>query len=139
MRNRIKIFVSLILLVLLSLLKDDFTPDYLNTPDASFLAPQNLTGSRFSTIFTQPFFWLCSILYSIIFILIPVYVLYLKNELKLAKWFGIAISMAAVTIYACVFIESSAIDVHLIPKINRYFHSPILTLFLVAAIKIKTR
>jgi hypothetical protein len=66
-------------------------------------------------------------------------VLYLKNELKLAKWCGIAISMAAVTIYACVFIESSAIDVHLIPKINRYFHSPIFTLFLVAAIKIKRR
>ena len=139
MSNRIKIYVSLILLVLLSLLKDDFTPDYLNTPDASFLAPQNLSGSRFSTVLMHPFFWFCSILYSIIFIFIPIYVLYLKNELKLAKWCGIALTFAAIMLYVSIFLESSAIDVHLIPKINRYFHSPIFTLFLVAAIQIKNR
>jgi hypothetical protein len=135
MSKRIKIYV----LVLLSLLKDDFTPDYLNTPDASFLAPQNLSVSRLSTVLTNPFFWFCSILYTIFFILIPVYVLYLKNELKPAKWCGIALSIAAVALYASIFLESKALDVHLIPKINRYFHSPIFTLFLVAAIKIKTR
>ncbi|MCE2787883.1 MAG: hypothetical protein ACK44P_01295 [Bacteroidota bacterium] len=139
MSKRIKIYVIFFLLVLLSLLKDDFTPDYLNTPDASFLAPQNLSVSRLSTVLTNPFFWFCSILYTIFFILIPVYVLYLKNELKPAKWCGIALSIAAVALYASIFLESKALDVHLIPKINRYFHSPIFTLFLVAAIKIKTR
>lgn len=135
----IRFFISLSLLLISSLLKDDFTPDYLNTPNASFLDPKNLSGSRFSTIFTHPFFWFCSILYTIIFIFIPVYVLYLKNEPKLAKWCGIALAITALTLYACIFIESSAIDVHLTPKINRYFHSPIFTLFLVTAIKIKTR
>jgi len=139
MSKRIKIYVIFFLLVLLSLLKDDFTPDYLNTPDASFLAPQNLSVSRLSTVLTNPFFWFCSILYTIFFILIPVYVLYLKNELKPAKWCGIALSIAAVALYASIFLESKSLDVHLIPKINRYFHSPIFTLFLVAAIKIKTK
>jgi hypothetical protein len=137
--KNIRLYGSLIILVLLSLVKDDFTPDYLNTPAASFLSPQNLEGTRISSVCAYPFFWFCSILYTCLFVCIPAYALYLRNEVKLARWCGILLTGAAVLLYVLIFIESTAIDIHLVPKLNRYFHSPIFTLFLVAAIKIKNR
>lgn len=135
----IKVVLLLLVLIGFSFLKDLFTPDYLNSPAAGFLAPQNLEDSRLQTLATHWDFWLKSVLYSILFIGIPALVLGLMGEPKIARWVFIILSVVCVLLYVCVFIQSKALDIHLIPKINRYFHSPIFTLFLIAAVNIRNR
>ncbi len=137
--KQVLFYCSLALLLLLSFFKDDFSPDYRNTPSASFLDPQNLTSSRIDTLATHPAFWIFAIIYSLIFIGIPAFVLWLKDEKKLARIILWILSFLAVAMYVMIFFESRFLDVHIITKINRYFHSPVFTLFLIAAIKIRNR
>lgn len=137
--RKIWIYVSMVLLIGFSFMKDLFTPDYLNSPSASFLAPQNLHTSRISTIISHSGFWLAAGLYSMIFIIIPVFVLWLKEEPAIAKWVLVILTVLGLVLYLSVFLSKPGLDIHLIPKINRYFHSPVFTLFLIAAIKIRNR
>ena len=119
----------------MSLLKDVITPDYRNTPNALFLSPDALKGaSRFSTLFSKPFFWLISIWYSIFFVVIPTLIVKLtfqKNEFTKLTFTGL--SLILVVLYVAIFLNMQVLDKVIVSKLNRYLHSPILVLFLTAA------
>ena len=130
----------LLVLVAVSLLKDELSPDYRNTLNASFLSPGNLMGSRLQTLVTHYTFWLKSFLYSICFLILPTLVIhYAFSDKKLTKatfWLHIALIFV---LYTCIFINVNVLDVLVVSKINRYLHSPIITLFLWAAFTLTSR
>lgn len=130
----------LVVLVAVSLLKDELSPDYRNTWNASFLSPENLTGSRLQTLTTHYSFWLKSLLYSTCFLILPTLIIhYAFADKKLTKatlWLHVAL---IVVLYTGIFINVNAIDVVVVSKINRYLHSPIITLFLWAAFTLTSR
>lgn len=130
----------LLVLVAVSLLKDELTPDYRNTLNASFLAPEHLAGSRLQTLIPHFGFWLKSFLYSLCFLILPTLIInYAFANKKLTRatlWLHIAL---IVVLYACIFVNINRIDVVVVSKINRYLHSPIITLFLWAAFTLTLR
>jgi hypothetical protein len=126
-----------ILILALSMLKDEITPDYRNTPAAFFLSPDYLTSTRIATLFTHTFFWFKAIGYSLCFIALPSLLIRFAfeqpNLTRFTLWFHIAIM---VVLYIAIFLQSTSIDHVLVSKVNRYLHSPIITLFLWAAFTI---
>lgn len=126
-----------VLLLLVSLLKDELTPDYRNSPNAAFLSPENLTTSRISTITYFPLFWLKAFVYSILISALAVGIIKLTFSNQALTRLTIIIHLVlAVCLYACIFVQSNTVDVVLVSKINRYLHSPIITMFLWAAFTI---
>lgn len=125
------------LILALSMLKDEITPDYRNTPAALFLSPEQLTSTRIATLFTHTFFWLKAIGYSLCFIALPTILIHFafkqSNLTRFTLWLHVAIT---VVLYMAIFIQSTSIDHVLVSKVNRYLHSPIITLFLWAAFTI---
>lgn len=130
----------LLVLFTLSFFKDEFTPDYLNSETALFLSPDNLAGvSRTSTIIPHYSFWLMAFGYSFVFVLLPYYIINLCTGpafSQLVFWGLFAVLLGE---YVMIFINSSFLDHAIIPKINRFYHSPIITLFLIAAYTINDR
>lgn len=126
-----------IIILALSMLKDELTPDYRNTPAALFLSPDQLTSTRVATLFTHTFFWLKAIGYSLCFIALPTILIHFafkqSNLTRFTLWLHVAIT---VVLYMAIFIQSTSIDHVLVSKVNRYLHSPIITLFLWAAFTI---
>jgi hypothetical protein len=119
------------------MLKDEITPDYRNTPAALFLSPEQLTSTRIATIFTNTFFWIKAIGYSLFFIALPSLLIHFafkqSNLTRFTLWLHIVIT---VVLYIAIFTQSTSIDHVLVSKVNRYLHSPIITLFLWAAFTI---
>ncbi len=136
--NKVRLVIYFILLLLVSLGKDLFTPDYLNTPTASFLQPNQNNG--LTDIFIHhPGFWVLSFLYSVLFIILPFLIIRIiyKNQMAM---FSLWILMAlALTIYLMAWSQIDFLQHHILPKFNRYFHSPILTFILVAIFNINKR
>jgi hypothetical protein len=126
----------IVILFAVSFLKDDFSPDYLNTPNAAFL---ETAPSRFQTLFEFPSFWLCAIAYSAVFIVLPYRIFLFSSNKQFATLILLTLSAVAVLLYLMVFSNIPKLDTVVIPKINRFFHSPIITLFLLAAFTLNTR
>jgi general stress protein CsbA len=132
-QNKIIALIFLVVLIAMSFFKDNFTPDYLNSPEAFFLNPINHL-SRISTLQTHYQFWLMSFLYSLIFIIFPFCIIHLYFGNKtLSRFVMIILMVIFALIYLMIFANSSILDKAIIPKINRYFHSPIIVFFFVAA------
>lgn len=139
LKNQERHIASTCLIVILfavSFLKDDFSPDYLNTPSAAFL---ETAPSRIQTLFEFPAFWLGAIAYSIVFIVLPYRIFLFSSNKKYASVILMALSAVAVLLYLMVLINIPKLDTAVIPKINRFYHSPIITLFLLAAFTLNTR
>jgi hypothetical protein len=118
----------------LSIFKDVITPDYLNTRAASFMNPSHpQNANALSSHFSHPTFWLLAYAYSLLFIIIPVGIIrYLVNkELAISSFY--ILSAICIVEYAMIYSGNTLSIVHVVPKINRYFHSPLLTLFLLAS------
>jgi hypothetical protein len=126
-----------IIILALSMLKDELTPDYRNTPAALFLSPDQLTTSRVATLFTHTLFWVKAFGYSLCFVLLPTLLIHFAfRQVNLTK-FTLALHVAiTVLLYVSIFIQSTSIDHVLVSKVNRYLHSPIITLFYWAAFTI---
>ena len=124
----------------ISLLKDLITPDYLNTPEAAFLNPQDpaYTGILESHV-QYPMFWIKAYLYSLLFIIIPSGIFYCLIPHSLVKITIYIFVIVFVLEYLLLFSGNRLAIVHIVPKINRYFHSPILTLFLLASYTLYNR
>ncbi|MCC7532821.1 MAG: hypothetical protein IT246_02645 [Bacteroidia bacterium] len=137
-KNKI-VYAILLLIVLfaISLLKDVFTPDYRNTPNADFLNPVNLQTSRIETLFIKPLFWLGAMFYSLVFLALPTLIIHiLFGNKSLTKFTFALLAIFLFVLYSSIFINSAILDEVLVSKVNRYVHSPILTLFFIAAFKI---
>lgn len=126
-----------ILILALSMLKDEITPDYRNTPAAFFLSQEQLASTRIATLFTHTFFWVKAIGYSLCFIALPSLLIHFafkqSNLTRFTFWLHVAIT---VVLYISIFLQSTSLDHVLVSKVNRYLHSPIITLFLWAAFTI---
>jgi hypothetical protein len=120
----------------LSFLKDDFTPDFLNSTSAHFLDPEYHVA-RFTSIKTEGLFWFAAILYSFLFIYFPYKIIhfYFENAM-LTKFTLLTLTAMCTSIYVMIFLNSHLFDHGIIPKINRYFHSPIMVLFFIASFTI---
>ncbi len=120
----------------ISFFKDDATPDYLNTSNAYFLLNAE---SRLSLITQFPAFWISALLYSLTFALLPYYIVKIVCSDEYALYLLYILLAVAAAEYALVFINHPQIDHAIIPKINRLYHSPIFTLFFLAAYRINNR
>ncbi len=130
-------FALLLVLLVLSLLKDQLTPDYRNTPTAAFLDPTLLKTSRIGTLLSHPIFWIKAVLYTIAFVALPSFIIHLAfKQINLTRFTFTILTLMAVTLYVTIFINSATLDHVLVSKVNRYLHSPIITLFLWAAYKL---
>jgi hypothetical protein len=126
-----------IIILALSMLKDELTPDYRNTPAALFLSPEQLTESRAATLFTHTLFWIKAFGYSSCFVLLPTLLIHFAfKQVNLSKFTLVLHIAITVLLYVSIFIQSTSIDHVLVSKVNRYLHSPIITLFLWAAFTI---
>ncbi len=137
MKTNKKIVLSLFFILLgLSFLKDNFSPDFLNSPGAHFLNP-DYHVARFASIKTQGMFWFAAFLYSLLFIYLPYKIIhfYFKNAM-LTKFTLLTLSAICASIYVMIFMNLNILDHGIIPKVNRYFHSPIMALFFIAAFTI---
>lgn len=129
--------LSLILLLFaISFFKDDITPDYLNTPNAYFL---KLTGSRLATLSAFSLFWFTAIVYSLAFAIVPYYILKTACNQQFAQYIFILLLLIMIVEYVLIFAANPKIDTAIIPKINRFYHSPIFTLFFLASYTINKR
>jgi hypothetical protein len=136
-KNKWLIGLFTLLLIVISFFKDDFTPDYRNTSAASFLNPDNLTEPRLATLYTHAWFWIKSIVYSTCFIVLPILIIKHSFEhIGLTKFTTLLLISLMVILYVAIFINLRSIDVILVSKLNRYLHSPILTMFLWATFTI---
>ena len=119
----------------ISFYKDDITPDYKNTSNALFLDP-GLSGheGNLSTLVSHRYFWIVSFLYSGLFILLPWAIVLLLFDKKTAMIAGVILTGFFIVEYLLVFIHIPIFSDHILPKVNRYFHSPIITFFLIAAL-----
>jgi hypothetical protein len=133
--RKIVLFLFSVLLGL-SFLKDSFSPDFLNSPSAHFLN-SDYHLARLASFKTQGMFWFVAILYSLLFVFLPYKIIdfYFKNAI-LSKFTLYTLAAICVSIYLMIFINSSLLDHAIIPKVNRYFHSPIIVLFFIAAFTI---
>jgi hypothetical protein len=127
-------YILLVILFIISIFKDDLTPDYLNTPSAFFMNPENI-GYVSALISHQhyPLFWVKAYCYSLLFIAIPSAISFFLFPRPL---FFITVGLLAgvcVIEYGILFSGYAPAIVHVLPKLNRYFHSPLITLFLLAA------
>lgn len=126
-----------IVILALSMLKDELTPDYRNTPAALFLSSDQLTTSRVVTLFTHTFFWIKAFSYSLCFVLLPTLLIHFAfRQVNLTKFTLVFLVAITILLYVSIFIQSTSIDHVLVSKVNRYLHSPIITLFLWAAFTI---
>lgn len=124
----------LVALILLSLLKDELTPDYRNTQSALFLSPELLQGSRLATLVTHGLFWFKALLYTVCFVLLPTGIVHFAFRQQALTRFTLYLHLgAAMLLYLSVFANLASLDHILVSKVNRYLHSPIITLFLWAA------
>ncbi|MCU0442506.1 MAG: hypothetical protein MUE96_08915 [Bacteroidia bacterium] len=136
MNLKTKTLGIILFLVLLacSLFKDAITPDYLNTPPAFMLNPAN---PDYRTIFelyqTHTLFWVKAHLFSLLFIVIPASLIYIWYNKQLAMFTLYLLAVIYVIEYAIVWAQHPMLNVHILPKVNRYFHSPFVFLFLFAA------
>lgn len=140
--NRNQIIAVLLFAVLLwvSFYKDLYSPDYRNTLSAAFLAPGAHEGSRLHTFFTHSTFWIKSILYSFLFIVLPAAVIHFAFLNKwLTRYTAAMMGFLFVLIYGLVLIDHPTLDVVIVSKVNRYFHAPVLTMFLWAAFTLTRR
>lgn len=126
----------LVILFAVSFFKDDVTPDYLNTDAAYFLKE---APSRISTVISNPWFWLKSFVYSSLFVYLPYVILSRSTSLAFAKMIAILFIAIAIGLYMMIWIQVPRLDISVIPKINRFFHSPIFTLFFLASFTINKR
>lgn len=134
--NKIFAIAAVLLFAGISLLKDNFTPDYLNTPSAAFLQPELNGESIAQLIFNHASFWFASLGYSILFVAFPYLIIRLLFTPELAMWALLITGGLFLLEYALAFSHSLVLMKHILPKVNRYFHSPIIVLFLIAAFKI---
>jgi len=142
MNRRTKRFIAFCLFIVLlglSFLKDEFSPDYFNSISALFLYP-GYHVSRFASLHTQSLFWFAALMYSLMFIIFPYLIMrFLFEEKKLAVSVLITLIVMCVIIYVLIFMNSEVLDRAIIPKLNRYFHSPIMLMFFVASFTILKR
>jgi hypothetical protein len=135
--NKNYIFYALVFgLVLLSFLKDQITPDYLNSEHAAFLKTLS-TGEVLKSHITAPLFWLLAYSYSIVFILLPYLIINLKHNQKSAKILLFILVGLAITEYTLIFINDSFLYKLIVPKINRYLHSPYILFFSFLILKLQ--
>jgi hypothetical protein len=130
-----KLFASLLIIILLGLgiFKDEITPDYLNSPSAYFLNPNhpNYIGIWQSHI-KMPMYWTLAYSYSLLHIIIPAYIirlLYSKLEARYTLYILFCIFLIQ---YGILYTNVDFMVTKVLTKINRYFHSPILTFMLIA-------
>jgi len=128
----------LICLFALSFFKDDITPDYLNTEAAAFLAPES-AESRIMSLGTNFSFWFIAFVYRLAFAIIPYFIIRLTCDPVFAKYVFILFTAIFLGEYLLILVNIKFLDVALIPKINRFYHSPIPTLFLLAAYTLNSR
>jgi hypothetical protein len=126
----------LALLFVLSFFKDDFSPDFLNTPDASLIGQSE---QRLQTIFEFPSFWLSAIVYSALFFILPYYIFTVATRHSFATTIATILMMVAILEYLLIFANQPLLDEAIIPKINRFYHSPLFTLFFLAAFTLHSR
>lgn len=130
----------LLCLFALSFFKDDFTPDYLNTENAAFLSPKISHGiDRLTSLVSHFPFWLMAFAYSLAFAVLPYFIIKATCDPVFARYvflFFLAIFFGE---YLLIFMNLKLLDVALIPKINRFYHSPIFSLFLIAAYTLNNR
>jgi hypothetical protein len=132
-------FSLLLLLLVISVFKDDITPDYRNTPNAAFLSPETLQSSRISTLLTHPLFWLSALIYTILFTLLPTLIIKFTFQQKsLTAFTSYVLGCISILLYLAIFANSPLLDQVVVSKVNRYLHSPILVLFLWAAYTLTT-
>ena len=136
-KSHLKFYALLVLLFAVSFFKDQFTPDYLNTENAAFLK-SNLP--RWHTIFENPTFWLKAIAFSGIFVLIPYTICNVTPQFHSKQYVVLIILISIIMAeYVLVLINLPLIDKAIVPKINRIYHSPVITLFLLAAFTLDNR
>ncbi len=133
--SKISGYGCLILLFAISLFKDAITPDYLNTPNAFFLNPAYKDyHSALSSHIVFPFFWIKAYLYSICFIVLPYFTVKLLYSQATAKLIFFMLVGIMCIEYLLVYAGIPSFNIHLLPKVNRYFHSPFITLFIIAVL-----
>ncbi len=130
-------FGLIMLLFAISFFKDDITPDYLNTPDAHFLASENI--NRFASLIQHPWFWSKAIVYSGIFAVLPFFILLRTTHKTYAKWVLWLLLLIVGMEYVGILVHQPRLDMAIIPKINRFYHSPLFTLFFLAAFTVNKR
>lgn len=124
----------LVILVVISFFKDSITPDYLNSPAAHFLNPKHSANLSMMDLYNgYPLFWIKAHLYSALFVLIPSLIIYQWYNIELARITFVALLLLYFLEYLIVWLHIPSLNIHLLPKVNRYFHSPFICLFLVAA------
>ena len=133
--NRIPAYLLLLSLFILGLFKDLITPDYHNSPVAFFLNPEHkeYTGVLNSHL-SLPVFWIKAYLYTVAFTVIPYFIIKLLYTTKYACYTFYLLITLALFQYSLVWLENAELNLHILPKINRYLHSPFITLFLIAAL-----
>lgn len=137
--KRIIAFSLFIVMLGLSFLKDEFSPDYFNSVSALFLFP-GYHVSRIASLETQSLFWFAALMYSSMFIIFPYLIMqFIFDDKKLAKAVLITLIAMCFIIYFLIFVNNAVIDKAIIPKLNRYFHSPIMLMFFIASFTILKR
>ncbi len=127
-------YLLLLMLLIISLAKDSITPDYLNTPSATFLNPYHPSYLPIgASHLAHPSFWLIAYGYSILFIIIPAGIIYNLSSKELLKPVLFLFIGVFLFEYILLYSQQPIAVKHILPKINRYFHSPLITLFLLAA------
>jgi hypothetical protein len=126
----------LALLFAISFFKDDFSPDYLNTPDAAFLGD---LSNRPHSVFDFPLFWISAFAYSCLFCVLPYYTLKSGTNRSFAKTVAGLFLLIMLAEYLMILLGNNRLDTSIIPKVNRFYHSPIFTLFFLAAFTINNR
>ena len=124
------------LLFAISFFKDDVTPDYLNTHQAQFIGTAT---NRIETFLEQPQFWIIAIIYSSFFVILPYYIVKRSRNQRFSNYVLIFLLLVMCLEYILILINNNKIDIAIIPKINRFYHSPIFTLFLLASYTVNKR
>jgi hypothetical protein len=138
--NHIVLTGLLVLLFILSFFKDNLTPDYLNSPAAAFLDPAlNAGTSRIYLIVPHRVFWIKAVCYSALFSVLPYTILRKSSNPVFARYVLYCFAAIGTGLYILILANNRLLDTAIVPKINRFYHSPILTLFLVAAYSINNR
>lgn len=123
-----------LILLACSMFKDDITPDYLNTPTAFMLNPVNDPYQSIQELYkSHSLFWIKAHLFSLLFIAIPTLLISIWYNKQLAMFTLYLLVGVYVIEYAIIWAQHPILSIHVLPKVNRYFHSPFITLFLFAA------
>jgi hypothetical protein len=132
-RHRIIAAVLLTVLLVLGVFKDSITPDYLNSPSAYFLNPNHpgYLGVWPSHVL-QPSFWIIAYGYSLLHILIPFLIIKLVHGNIEAKYTLYLLIFVFAIQYGIIFTNIEFLVTKLLTKVNRYFHSPLLSFILIA-------